>query len=138
VSAAGGYTLPDPHLDFPFGIRPSADLPDLAAEPRAFLTVPGCVFGSAYGPGRGHGSSGIERPVASQGVARIDRGRRWAAVMNRRAGQLHLPPPLRFAALPGLGRLFGPGPLASAAFDFLFKPSPESAAGRTERWDEQK
>jgi hypothetical protein len=133
VSAARSYTHPDPHLDFPFGTRPSADLPDLAPEPRAFLAVPGCVFGSAQGPGRSHGSSGI----AAQGVAHIDRGRRWAAVMNRAAGRLHLPPPIRFTALPGLGPIFGPGPLAAAAFDFLFRSSTGPAATRTERGDER-
>lgn len=116
VSAVGAYTLPDPRLDFPFGVRPSPDLPGVAPDPRAFLTVPGCVIGSAQGRGGAH----------------IDRGRRWAAVMNRAAGMLGLPPPIRFTALPRLGPTFGPGPLAAAAFEFLFGRDPETATAGAE------
>ncbi len=136
VSAVGAYTLPDPHLSFPFGIRVSPDLPDLAPDPRAFLSVPGCVLGSAHGPYRGRGLDRMEPPEARQGGAHTDRGRRWAAVMNRAAGLLGLPAPIRFATLPRLGPMLGPGPLPAAAFEFLFGRKPETAAAATERRDE--
>jgi len=133
VSAAGSYTLPDPHLEFPFGIRPSPDLPDFAPDPRAFLTVPGCVFGNDQSPYRGR----VETLSARQGVAHIDRGRRWAAAMNRMAGRLHLPPPIRFKTVPGLGPAFGRNPLAAAAFECLLGQPSETADPRTERRDER-
>ncbi len=135
VSAVAAYTLPDPHLSFPFGIRVSPDLPDLAPDLRAFLSVPGCVLGS--GPHRGRGLSPMEPPAARPGGAQIDRGRRWAAVMNRAAGSLGLPSPIRFTTLPSLEPMLGPGPLPAAAFEFLVGRNPATAA-ETERRDERR
>lgn len=135
VSAVGAYTLPNRHLNFPFGVRPSPDLPSVAPDPRAFLAVPGCVIGSAHGPYRARGLSRTDPSALGDGVAHIDRGRRWAAVMNRTAGMLGLPPPIRFITLPRLGRIFGPGPLAVAAFEFLFGRDLRTEAAGTEGRD---
>ncbi|HXP72811.1 MAG TPA: hypothetical protein VN823_01575 [Stellaceae bacterium] len=136
VSAAGGYTLPDPHLNFPFGIRQSPDLPGFAPDPRAFLAVPGCVFGRAHGQHPGRGLSRMLRSDPEPGVARIDRGRRWAAVMNRKATSLGLSPPIQFSVLPVDGPVFGgtsrPSRLAAAAFDFLFRARERDTATQSQ------
>ena len=136
VSAAGGYTLPDPHLNFPFGIRQTPDLPGFAPDPLAFLAVPGCVFGKAHGQHPGRGLSRMLTSDPEHGVARIDRGRRWAAVMNRKAMSLGLPPPLQFSVLPGDGAALGgagrPSRLAAAAFDFLFRARAKNAATQSQ------
>jgi len=127
VSAAGWYTLPDRRLNFPFGIGPTEDLPGFEPDPRAFLAVPGCVFVGAHDTRRGRTLNQMERLDAEQGPTRLDRGRRWAAVMNRTAVTLHLPPPIKFGVLPDAGHLFSSmtrrGGLAVAAFEFLFGAS---------------
>jgi poly(3-hydroxybutyrate) depolymerase len=124
VSAAGSYTLPDARLSFPFGIGPTAELQGLAPDPRAFLSVPGCVFVGTHDTHRGRALHKAERVDAEPGSARIDRGRRWAALMNRAATSLGLSPPIRFSVLRDGGHLLNGAVrrdgLATAAFDFLF------------------
>ncbi len=132
VSSVGAYTAPDPHLTFPFGIRPSPELPELAPEPREFLAVPGCILGSGHAPYLRRALIRTEPPAEGQGLAHLDHGRRWAAMMNRAAGSLGLPPPIRFTPLPSLGTAPGARPVAAAAVEFLLGATPQTSGAGSE------
>jgi pimeloyl-ACP methyl ester carboxylesterase len=85
LSAAGWYTLPDPDLPYPYGIRPTSDAYGLTLDPKEFLRVPACVFigdGDVSRDGSFNRSDNVD---AVQGRNRKERAAHWVASMTEAA-----------------------------------------------------
>lgn len=123
VVAAGWYTYPDPKLPFPWGIAPTPRLPDLRFDAEALLRVPMLVAAGEWDVERDPGlrtGSEIDR---RQGPHRLERARRFVAVMRRTAHEAGLPARVSFRPLARTHHSFlasvHRGGLAELAFAFL-------------------
>jgi len=88
LSAAGWYTLPDPDLPYPYGIKPTSDSYGLTLDADEFLRVPACVFVGEDDVGRDGAFNRSEKLDLMQGRNRIERAAYWVESMNRAAGAL--------------------------------------------------
>lgn len=101
--AAGWYTFPDAACAYPYGIRPSARMPDLAFRPSAFLRVPMLV---ALGDADVASDARLRRSARldeQQGCSRVQRATRWVSSMRDLATSLREPSAVRLHVLPGAG-----------------------------------
>lgn len=131
VGAAGWYTLPDPALKFPLGIRPSREFARLAPDPDRFLAVPACVLVGERDVRLGSALRTSSKVVSWQGENRFERGRHWVEAMRAAADERGLGTEFCFEALPRAGHSFTQamrrGGLGRRVFRFLFGPPPERA-----------
>lgn len=87
LSAAGWYTLPDPDLSYPYGIRATSDSYGLTLDPAEFLRVPGCVFVGEDDINRDGAFNSADKLDSMQGRNRIERAANWVESMNRAAAE---------------------------------------------------
>ncbi len=123
IACARWYTFPDTARKFPFGIRPTKRLPDLAFNPEQYLRVPMIVL---------DGTLDTEEEVfrhseqisTQQGKNRLERARRWVAAMRAQAQAHAMPSMIELIEIEGVGHHFGPlcrdGRLVQRVFWSLF------------------
>ena len=123
IAGARWYTFPDTRRKFPFGIRPTRRLPDIALNPEQYLRVPVTVLG---------GSRDTDTEVfrhsemisAWQGEHRLARARHWVAAMRKQAQAHGMPSMVELIEIEGIGHQFGPfcreGRLVQRVFWSLF------------------
>lgn len=88
LSAAGWYTLPDPDLPYPYGIKATPDSYGLTLDPAEFLRVPACVFVGEDDISRDGAFNRSDKLDSMQGRNRIERAANWVELMNRAAAAL--------------------------------------------------
>jgi pimeloyl-ACP methyl ester carboxylesterase len=123
IVGARWYTFPDTNRKFPFGIRPTKRLPDLAFNPEQYLRVRITVL---------EGTQDTDEEIfrnsdaitAQQGKHRLERARRWVAAMHAQAQAHAMPSLVEHVEIEGIGHLFGPlcreGRLVQKVFWSLF------------------
>ncbi len=115
VSAnAGWYTVPDPSIDFPYGLRGGPPLDDSAV----FFTAPlNVLLGADDNDPEADGLRST--PEADrQGSTRLDRGRHFVAEAGRRAEELDVPFAWKLDLVPGASH--SNREMAPAAAEVLF------------------
>ncbi|MGH2570568.1 MAG: hypothetical protein ACRDGR_05040 [bacterium] len=123
LSSAGWYTFPTPKRRFPYGIRPTADLPGVRLDPERFLGVPIAVL-----VGEEDGTDDNLRHTArldeEQGATRVERAHRWVAAMQEAAATYRLPSKVTIEKVAGNDHSFEQfmkrGQLGDRVFETLF------------------
>lgn len=131
VAAAGWYTFPDAHLDYPMGLRVGGALAGVRLEPAEFLRVPVCVVVGSLDVERDESVRTSAKLDERQGRDRIERAQRWVVALQAAARGRSLPSRHEIALLEGAGHSFSDcveHGLADVAFGFF--DSIESAAQR--------
>jgi hypothetical protein len=125
VASAGWYTYPDPKKRYPYGIRPSYDLPNTCLDPEEFLRVPIAVVVGEHDD-TNENLRRNKRVDRQQGVTRIERARNWVAAMRAAAEACCLEPLVSFEELKDSGHSFAAcmrlGGLGEKTFRTLFGP----------------
>jgi len=123
IAGARWYTFPDTTRKFPFGIRSTKRLPDIAFNPEQYLRVRVTVL---------EGTLDTEEDVfrnseeisAQQGKHRLERARRWVAAMKAQALAHAIPSMIELIEIDGVDHHFGPlcreGRLIQRVFWSLF------------------
>jgi len=106
LSAAGWYTLPDPDLPYPYGIKPTSDSYGLTLDPGEFLQVPACVFVGEDDISRDGAFNRSDKLDSMQGRNRIERAANWVEAMNRAAGTFGFPTRYSLHVLPNADHNF--------------------------------
>jgi len=106
LSAAGWYTLPDPDLSYPYGIRPTSDSYGLTLDPAEFLQIPACVFVGEDDINRDGAFNTSDKLDSMQGRNRIERAANWVEAMNRAASALGYPTHYSLHMLPDADHSF--------------------------------
>ena len=126
IVGARWYTFPDTSRKFPYGIRPTKRLPDLAFNPEQYLRVPVTVLEGTLDTDE-EVFYNSEEISAQQGKHRLERARRWVAAMQAQAQAHAIPSMVELIEIDGLGHLFGPlcreGRLIQQVFWSLFGAS---------------
>jgi hypothetical protein len=124
IASAGWYTLPDPTVDYPYGIKCSNSLREINFNPAQFLTIPALVM---VGENDVHRDPELRKSDLldhQQGMTRLDRGKRWTKIMSAAAKSLHLKTPYFFQILPSSNHSFEEcmrkGNMGERVFEFLF------------------
>ncbi|MEQ1741658.1 MAG: hypothetical protein ABL869_04045 [Candidatus Nitrotoga sp.] len=124
LGAPGWYTLPDPTIEYPVGIKESRRLPRIQFNPVQFLHIPVCVLVGEKDNRRDaelNKSTQIDR---LQGRTRIERGQHWVEEMNHQARTQGLLTTYAFHLLPDSPHSFSismrRGGMGEKTFDFLF------------------
>ncbi len=106
VASAGWYTFPDPTVDYPYGIRLDAELPDVRLRPEAFLRVP---MLAVVGDDDRERDESLRRSAAldrQQGKNRVERAKRWVRAMRTAARERDMHPRVDLALLEDAGHSF--------------------------------
>jgi poly(3-hydroxybutyrate) depolymerase len=106
VASAGWYTFPDPSIDYPYGIRATAELPGVRLRPRSFLRIPMLAVVGDDDRERDESlrrSSALDR---RQGRNRVERAERWVRAMRMAAREHEMSPRVELALLEGAGHSF--------------------------------
>ena len=124
LGAPGWYTLPNPTLEYPIGIKESRRLPRIQFDPAQFLHIPVCVLVGEKDNRRDaelNKSTQIDR---LQGRTRIERGQYWVEEMNHQARTQGLLTTYAFHLLPDSPHSFSismrRGGMGEKTFNFLF------------------
>lgn len=127
LAAAGWYTFPDPTVEYPWGIKPTPDLPDGRVNPAAFLSVPTCVLVGEKDVERGPNLRTSRRVDRQQGTTRLERAKRWMRAVAAAAKLYQVETPYILQVLPRTGHTFESylkrGEMGRRVFKFLFGPS---------------
>jgi dienelactone hydrolase len=123
AAAAGWYTIPDARARYPYGIRPSPELPGVRFDPEAFLQVPvTTIVGD-----RDVLTSGLcsaPRVTRQQGANRVERARHWVGSMRAAARACRIAPRVTLQLIPGVDHSFTSlvesGGLGERVFSALF------------------
>ena len=107
IAAARWYTLPDTTRKFPYGIRPTKRLPDIAFNPEQYLRVPVTVLDGTLDTDK-EVFRNSEMISALQGEHRLARARHWVDAMHTQAQAHGMPSLVELIEIEGTGRLFGP------------------------------
>lgn len=130
VGAAGWYTFPDDKLRYPLGLMPNPSLPDVTFEPERFLRVPALVVVGERDNKQNGDMRDTQRVDATQGVSRLERGRRWIEAMQQAARARGYDTRYEFRTLPRSRHLFSQcmrrGGMGPVVFGFLFGPPPQA------------
>lgn len=142
IGAAGWYTFPDPAWRYPYGIKPTATLPDVRFDSRYFLRIPAWVFVGEEDNACDGALRQSDRLNCRQGTTRFERGQRWIAAMNAAAHAQGFTTHYRFIALPGADHSFSRsvrhGNMATHVFDCLFGNHAEkNTASPQSAWTER-
>jgi len=124
IVAAGWYTFPDHRHKYPYGIRPSRRLPDIAFNPEDFLYVPVDVFVGE----RDIISNNLrqtERVRKQQGKNRVERARNWVTAMQEACVAHKIEPTVTLTVVPRTDHSFTTfckrGALVRRVFRSLFQ-----------------
>lgn len=125
LASAGWYTFPSRARRYPYGIRPTPDLPAVAFRLEAILRVPLLVLVGTRSLGRRRTLRRSPRLDAQQGRSRLERATRFVRAMETAAHEHGLAPSCFLQALPDAEHAFAPGRLyggvAERAASFLFE-----------------
>ncbi len=105
LGSAGWYTMPN-HDRYPYGLRLSGELPDVAFLPPRFLRVPARVYVGDEDIERDKALNRHHRVEKKQGPHRVARAKSWMKAMNRRARKLGLSQPVSLELMPGVSHDF--------------------------------
>lgn len=123
IAAARWYTFPDTTRKFPFGIRTTKRLPDLAFNPEQYLRVPITVLNGTLDTNK-EVFRHSEMISARQGEHRLARAQHWVAAMRKQAQAHGMPSLVELVEIEGISHLFGPfcreGRLVQRVFWSLF------------------
>ncbi len=124
AGAPGWWTFPEQDRDYPFGIRPPADLPSVSFDPARFVRVP-CLVVVGEGDVQRDEQLNQEPEVdAQQGRHRVERAERWTTAMRAAATIAGYDNPYPLEILPGVGHSFSEcvtrGGLGGIISAFLF------------------
>jgi pimeloyl-ACP methyl ester carboxylesterase len=100
IASAGWYTFPDRRRRYPYGIRPSKDLPGVSFDPEEFLRVPITVVVGELDT-TSEGVRRTEKLDQQQGETRVERARNWVAAMREAAAAHQLKPLVTFEQVVG-------------------------------------
>lgn len=124
IAGARWYTFPDTTRKFPFGIRSTKRLPDLAFNPEQYLRVRVTVLEGTVDTEEEEVFRNSEEISAQQGKHRLERARRWVAAMKAQAQAHAMPSMIELNAIDGVDHHFGPlcreGRLIQRVFWSLF------------------
>jgi dienelactone hydrolase len=131
AAAAGWYTFPDARLRYPFGIRPTRELPGVRFDPEEFLSVPiTAIVGD-----RDTLTAELRRTPRvrrMQGETRLERARSWVDSMRAAARAYRVPPRVTLQLVPGgdhsFANLMRCGQLGERVFEALFETRSVRAA----------
>ena len=136
IAAARWYTFPDTTRKFPYGIRPTRRLPDLAFNPEQYLRVPITVLEGTLDTTE-EVFRNSEMICAQQGEHRLARARHWVAAMRKQAQAHGMPSVVELIEIDGIGHLFGPfcreGRLVQRVFWSLFGATVDEESAATTR-----
>lgn len=125
---SGWYTLPDPTIDFPYGLRGSR-VPEQAV--RAMLQRPLVVLLGTADNDPQHRQLRRSAGAMKQGPHRLARGQFFFAAAQRRAAEMKVPFGWQLALAPGIGH--SDRGMSAFAVEWLFGQAPPAAgAGRAE------
>lgn len=124
IGAAGWYTMPDPALPYPAGLRGAEFVFGRTLDLPAFLRLPMRVWVGAR-------DDGVDRHLrvdaqigAAQGRSRIERAQRWVQAVRDAAAQRAIDGDVACEVLPGAGHSFVQcvrrGNLALSVMSFFF------------------
>jgi len=123
IAGARWYTFPDTTRKFPFGIRSTKRLPDIAFNPEQYLRVRITVLEGALDT-EVEVFRHSEQISAQQGKHRLERARRWVAAMKAQAHAHAMPSMIDLIEIDGVDHHFGPlcreGRLVQRVFWSLF------------------
>jgi pimeloyl-ACP methyl ester carboxylesterase len=123
AASAGWYTFPTPKRRFPYGLRPTTDLPGVRLDPERFLRVPIAVL-VGEDDGTDENLRHTARLDAEQGATRVERARNWVAAMHEAAATYHVPAQVTFEQVAGNDHSFElfmtRGRLGDRVFETLF------------------
>lgn len=123
IAGARWYTFPDTTRRFPFGIRSTKRLPDIAFNPEQYLRVRVTVLEGTLDTEEDVFRNS-EEIVAQQGKHRLERARRWVAAMKAQAQAHAMPSMIELNEIDGVDHHFGPlcreGRLIQRVFWSLF------------------
>lgn len=103
VSSAGWYTLPDPSIPFPLGIKVNQKLRSFELDLAQFLLVPVSVVVGANDTERDSYLKISDRIDAAQGLTRLERARTWVDALSVAARAHGLVPNLKLHVIPDAG-----------------------------------
>lgn len=99
VAAPGWYTLPDPAVAYPYGLRLDGSLPAVSLRPGRFLQVPVLTVVGEDDTDRDKNLRRSKALDRQQGRNRVDRAKRWVAEMSAAAQQYNLDSAYQLAIL---------------------------------------
>jgi len=105
VGAAGWYTMPDPEVEYPYGIKSAGLLEGVSFDPERFLRVPVCVFVGTEDVLRGENLRQNEQ-ADRQGRNRLERGQTWVEAMRAAAAEHGYDTPYTFSTQEGADHSF--------------------------------
>jgi len=85
VSAAGWYTLPDPGLKYPEGVRLDGQLPGVTIDLTKFLRIPVCILVGERDRVRDHSLNRSRSIDTRLGKTRLERAKAWVEAMTAAA-----------------------------------------------------
>ncbi len=103
ISAAGWYTLPDPSVDFPHGMKATPRIPSFVPNIEKFLGVPVCVLVGEDDTVRNASLNTSKRLDRTQGRTRVERAKTWVTAIGVAARERGLEPRAQLHILPEAG-----------------------------------
>lgn len=122
IAAAGWYTLPDPSVSYPYGLRLDGSLPAVRFRPGQFLQVPVLTFVGDTDVERDENLRRSKSLDQAQGRTRVERARRWADTMSAAAQRYDLETTYRLQLLKNAGHSFEDcmrAGMGKATFEFI-------------------
>lgn len=124
ISAAGWYTLPDPYIDFPYGMKANPRVPSFTPNIEKFLGVPACVLVGSDDTARDASLNRSKLLDQTQGRTRVERARTWVKAMGIAARERGIEPRVQLHILPevghGIADLAAHGKLGHIVSRYLF------------------
>jgi pimeloyl-ACP methyl ester carboxylesterase len=134
VAAAGWYTLPDPRLGYPYGLAPSAELPEGLPNLDEFLRIPIRVMVGEHDVRRDASLNTSPAIDHIQGPHRIERARRWVDAVHAAARERGIPSHAALEILPDVGHsmrdAIDQGDLVGRTFRFFDSECRDPRGGR--------
>ena len=107
VASAGWYTMPTPHLPFPYGMAPAGQRTQCLTDTvRAFLQTPMLVLVGERDTRRDPGLRKEAVLDDNQGLTRVERAARWAGAVRMAADRLGVRADVRFELVPRCSHSF--------------------------------
>jgi pimeloyl-ACP methyl ester carboxylesterase len=103
LRGTGWFTMPDPHVAFPFGCAPSIDLPAGVPDLKGFLELPTRVMVGERDVERDGQLRASPFLDGTQGIHRLERARRWVDAVSRAADDHGLEGSVSLEILPDSG-----------------------------------
>lgn len=138
LGAAGWFTMPDPAVAYPYGIRTANQLNGVRLSAVAFARLPTLVLVGGMDDREDDDELNRARLIREQqGRHRVERARSWTDAMNGFAQRRGLPPCVEMRVLPGVGHSFSEairnGRLDQLVFEHCYGVHQEDATSHVVR-----